>query len=87
MINMWEKLFASSADSKQVSLTIKGVLTLIVPLAGMILNHFGHSLDDSTTEQLTEVLTNVIVAGSTLVSTVMILWGMLRKLYYSVIQS
>lgn len=77
------KLFASSADPNDVSLTVKGFFALIIPLVTILLNHAGHSIDNSQVQGIEDAITNVVVLVSSALSAIMILVGMVRKIYFS----
>lgn len=78
-----KKFFASSVDPNQVSLTIKGVFTLIVPLATILVNRAGHNLDNAQVVAVEDAITNVVVVGSSLISAFMVLFGLFRKVMAS----
>lgn len=81
--NYMNKFFASSVDPEQVSLTIKGVFTLLVPLVTILVNRAGHNLDNTQVVAMEDAVTNVIVIGSSLISAFMILFGLFRKVMVS----
>jgi uncharacterized membrane protein len=71
----YPKLLSSSANENNLSLTIKGLLVALVPLIIAILRGFG--VDMAEIE-----VTSVIDAIFGVVASVMILFGLARKLYY-----
>ena len=75
------KLIASSVDPKQLSLTVKGILvSLVVPIT-IVLHALGKNISQDELSALVELITNVVAAAATLVSTVMMLYGSARKFY------
>lgn len=78
------KFFASSTNPEELSMTIKGFLTMIVPVAGMILKLIGHQIDDATLNAWVEQLGNIVITLGTLVSSFMMLWGQIRKAWHGI---
>lgn len=78
------KLIASSADPTQISLTLKGILVGIVPVVFILLHTIGAKIDQPTLQTIVESVTNVITALGTLVSAVMVAYGVIRKLILDV---
>ena len=67
-------LIQSSADPDKVALTVKGILTGFIPLIFMVLQIVGHPLPNATLDDL-------IVKVSAVVSVVLTLVGLVRKIY------
>ena len=78
-----KQLFASSADPKQLSLTIKGALMLIVPLAAMVIKAVGGDVTNYDLEQIVDIITDLVFFVGSIVSLGAILWGAVRKLLNS----
>lgn len=68
------KILQSSSNAKEVSLTVKGVLASLAPLAIAVLANAGVEMAESDYAQLVELTTAII-------SSTMILIGLLRKGY------
>lgn len=91
LFNKYPKLFASSVDPYKLSLTVKGVLTAVVPLMLTLAPFFGWSVSAEDFKNLTDgvdgffkALEAVIVAGTALVSATMVVWGVLRKVLVAI---
>ena len=69
------KLIQSSANENRLALTIKGVLTGLVPILVIVASTMGLNIGS---EEISEVIAQItaIIAGA------MTLYGMGRKLYY-----
>ena len=74
------KFVASSVDPKELSLTLKGLLVGVVPVAMIIINAAGANISQEELQNVVEVVTNVVAALGTLVSAVMVAAGVIRKL-------
>lgn len=72
---MFNKFITSSVDANKVSLAVKGFLFMLLPIA---VTYFG--IDGATGIAFIDALNQVLVVGSSLVSAVMILLGLARKL-------
>ena len=68
------KLFTSSADPKALSLTVKGILTAILPIVIVLLG-----IDEATANGILDTIVNIVFYGSTLLSALVTLYGLLRK--------
>lgn len=73
-------LLASSVDPKQLSLTVKGFLLLIVPLAGMLISYSGHHVDNSSLENIATIVGDAVYAIGGAVSAIALVVGAIRKL-------
>ena len=69
------KLIQSSANPDKLALTIKGILTALIPVILLVLSVWGFNIG---TEEITEVIAQItgIIAG------VVILLGLCRKFYF-----
>lgn len=76
---MLEQILQSSQDPDQLSLTVKGVLSALIPVAGAILVWTGHSVDNATLQAIVDAIGNLIIVGGTAVSMFATLWGLIRK--------
>lgn len=77
------KLLASSSDPKQLSLTIKGVLVLILPLAAVAMKAAGHQVDEELLKNGIDLLSDAIIAIGSAVSAVALVVGAVRKIVNS----
>lgn len=77
------KLLASSIDPKQLSLTIKGALTLILPLAALLIKAAGGEVDNKNLEQIVEVISDIAFFVGSILSLGAILVGAVRKIVNS----
>lgn len=71
------KILKSSTGSGNLSLTVKGLLVALIPLAIAGANHYGIIIDENTLFDGVEQL-------FTAISAVMVLVGIARKVYYQV---
>ena len=77
-------LLASSSDAKQLSMTIKGFLALLVVPAGLLINLSGHQVDNEQLKAAVEAVGETVSLIGSAVSSVLVVGGILRKLYYSI---
>jgi len=75
-----QDLLASSANPKQLSLTVTGALSLIVPLAALVIKATGHDVDNATLQNIVAVIGDAVFAIGTAVSSIMMVVGVIRKL-------
>lgn len=68
-MNKW---FLSSTGSQDLSLTIKGLLTSIIPLALITIRYYNINLDENDLIQIVQGITSVISVG-------VIILGLVRK--------
>lgn len=66
----------SSVDPTKLSLTVKGILVAIIPVACML---FGIDVRDA--ETFSEALVQLTFDTATVASTLMTVWGLARKVY------
>jgi hypothetical protein len=71
------KWFNSSADATALSITIKGILIAWIPMIIAI----GQFFDLAITQ---ETLTELIQSLTAIISSVMIVFGIIRKIYYKI---
>lgn len=69
-----QKLITSSADAQKLSLTVKGLLTSLAPIAVVVLGL--HSGEYGT---LVDSISAVIFYGGSLISALITITGLLRK--------
>lgn len=77
------KLLASSVDSKQLSLVVKGALTLVVPLAAVVIKAAGGEVSNNELEAIVDLITDLVFFIGSFVSLGTMLYGALRKIYNS----
>lgn len=75
MYQLLVKLFPSSVNPAQISLTIRGLAVYIIPL---MIWYF--QIDESTASELFNGFVKVIDAVSAVVATCMVLIGLIRKI-------
>jgi hypothetical protein len=76
-------ILASSADPTELSLTVKGLLVIFVPIAMAVLRITGYTVPDTDTTALIDATANVVSVGATFVSAIMIFYGLARKLVHA----
>lgn len=81
---MFEKLLHSSANPEKVSLTVKGLLTTLIPVAMVFIKVAGAEISNDDVQKLVDSIAEVIMIATSLLSTVMVVWGLLRKFYYAI---
>ncbi len=75
-------IIQSSKDPAKVSLTVRGILLQIVPVILIVAKLYGiESLDENVLTALAEAITTVVAAALSLVSVLMITWGLVRKVF------
>lgn len=77
------KLLASSVDPKQLSLTVKGALILIVPLAAVVIKAAGGEVADYELEKIVDLITDLVFFAGSVVSLSAMLYGAVRKVINS----
>ena len=77
------KLLVSSTDPKQLSLTIKGALTLILPLAALLIKASGGQVDNQDLEGIIEVIGDIAFFAGSILSLGAIFVGAIRKIVNS----
>ena len=70
----------SSVDPEKLGLTVKGILIGVVPVILLVSGLAGADLGQSDFNELIEALVNLVVAGATTVSALMVAWGLIRKI-------
>ena len=69
------KLFTSSADPKQLSLTVRGILLAVLPILIAL-----SGVDEATATGIVDTIVDITFYGTTLFSLVVTLYGLLRKI-------
>ena len=70
----WNKLITSSADPKKISLTVRGFLIAVAPIAMLLLG-----VNDIQFNEAVDAVVNVVFLGTSLWSAVWVLYGTIRK--------
>lgn len=73
--------FSSSADNQKLALTVKGVLTGIIPFALWFAQSQGATVTESDLQDVMNAVVEITIAFSTLLSVSMTSFGLIRKLY------
>jgi hypothetical protein len=74
------KLLASSADPKQLSLTIKGALVLMIPLASILIKAFGGTVENQDLEQIVDAIADIAFFAGSIISLLTMFAGVIRKI-------
>lgn len=77
------KFLASSSNPKELSLTIKGAIVAATPIIALIIKAMGGQIDNDTIQQFATYLSDIVFVVGTLASSVMMIVGILRKVYNS----
>lgn len=77
------KLLASSVDSKQLSLTVKGALVALVPVIAVVIKAAGGEISNDDLQLVAQSIADIIAIVGTVASAVMLVAGVLRKVYNS----
>lgn len=85
MKKVFKWLVVSSADPKKVSLTVKAVLTGLIPLAIAVSGVTEIPLDQNSMQAVASTVAQFVETALTLVSITLTAAGLLRKIYLSVI--
>lgn len=70
----FQKLITSSSDPKALSLTVKGILTALLPIVIAL-----SGIDEATANGILDTIVNIVFYGSSLLSALVTLYGLLRK--------
>jgi len=75
----------SSMDPKKVSLTVRGALIGLVPVIIGIVKFYGvEGVDENALTQIIDGIAMVTQSFLSLISVVMMTWGMIRKMFKSI---
>ncbi len=75
----------SSADPRAMSLTVKGVLVALVPVIIAVLNMTGIDIDNNSLESVINSITAIVFLLGTVVSALMTVTGLMRKIITTVV--
>jgi hypothetical protein len=73
------KLFASSSDPKQVSLTIRAQLIALVPIIAMIVKYFGGEISNHDLELLASTIADIVAFLGVLAYSITTCIGIVRR--------
>lgn len=76
-------VLVSSADPKQLSLTIKGAIVAIAPIMALVIKMAGGEISNNELETVVNAATDIVVALGSIASLAMMAFGVIRKVYYS----
>lgn len=76
-------IIASSSDSKQISLVIKGAIVAVAPLMGLVIKAAGGEISNEEMQSIVNMASDFVVTAGSIVSLGMMLFGALRKIYNS----
>ncbi len=74
------KILASSTDPKQLSMSIKGALILIVPLAALVIKAAGGEVENEQLENVIDIIADIVYFAGSILSLGTMLLGAVRKI-------
>jgi len=74
------KFLTSSVNPEQLGLTVRGILTAIVPVILILSGLANVNVGQEQASQFVEAIVNIVIAFTTLVSAITIFVGMVRKI-------
>ncbi|HDZ18826.1 hypothetical protein LCGC14_0641640 [marine sediment metagenome] len=77
---MLPKFLTSSVDSEKLSLTIKGLLTGLIPIFLLLTQFKGVSISEIEISGIIDGIGVVIMAATALISSIATLYGLVRKI-------
>lgn len=77
------KWLQSSEDEAKLALTVKGVLTTIVPVILIISNAKGWHITQSSLDAVIDAILNVLAVLGTVIGAIVTLIGAVRKVVYA----
>ncbi len=75
-----KKWWASSVESKELSLTIKGILIGLIPLAVLISAMFGANVPAGDWSQVVNGIEGLVIIIGSVISGIITLYGLIRKI-------
>jgi hypothetical protein len=72
------KFLASSADPTKLSLTIKGVLLSLLPIILVVTG-----MTEETVQPIIDGIVQIVFLVTSLISAVQIIYGLIRKIYFT----
>jgi len=79
----YQKALGSSVDPEKLALTVKGILTGIIPVLIAVTGAFGVHLNLGDLSSLVDSIGDAIIALGVAISAVMTVWGLLLKIVIS----
>lgn len=73
------KALSSSVDPQKLGLTVKGILVGAIPVILLVANLTNLDLGQDNLNAIIDGIVSIVVAGSTIISSVMLVWGLVRK--------
>lgn len=80
-------IIASSSDPKQISLVIKGAIVAVAPLMALVVKAAGGEISNDELQNIVNMASDIVVAAGSIVSLGMMLFGALRKIYFSIVKN
>lgn len=80
---MINPILASSSDSKQLSLTLKGAIIAVAPIVALVIKAAGGEISNDELEAIVNASTDIVVALGSMASLAMMAFGVIRKVYNS----
>lgn len=74
------KLLASSTDPKQLSLTVKGFLILLIPIATLVIKLAGGEVSNETLQTIIDNIADIVFFSSSILSLIAMIVGAVRKI-------
>lgn len=78
-----KNLIASSADAKQLSLTVKGLMFTLIPVAGLILKSTGQEIDEQVLRDTIGMVGDAVIAVGAALSALAMVVGSVRRILAS----
>ena len=77
------KFLASSVNSGELSLTLKGALLAVVPLVALVIRAAGGEISNDDLNVFVEAVSEIVLIIGTLASSFLMIIGVLRRIYKS----
>ena len=77
------KFLASSVNSGELSLTLKGALLAVVPLVALVIRAAGGEISNDDLNAFVEAASEIVLIIGTLASSFLMIIGVLRRVYNS----
>jgi len=77
------KFLASSVNSGELSLTLKGALLAVVPLVALVIRAAGGEISNDDLNVFVEAVSEIVLIIGTLASSFLMIIGVLRRVYNS----
>ena len=80
----WDWIVKSSADAGKMSLMVKGILTAAIPTVVLLANFTNIQLESAELENIVALIAGLVFYIGSAVSTIMTIWGFIRKVFTTV---